>query len=1067
MQGRVIALNHLHSHTGNEWNDVADHVANLASMGLLPPPVLPPEWAAFLLSPVFRWIWMLPAPATFHGLPDVGDVILGLASKAVEVGVPAPCPSPTRPPSDVVIGLRCASFNACTLGDDVQSKGGGLYQASVQSLLQAQCKERAVHIFGIQETRLPTASVYAVADFLVFNSAAEAGNYGCALWLAKSSVCSSDGQALPGIELRHCTVLMAEPRLLIVRVKAHAIAWLCVVAHAPHSGRPLAERTAWWSRLEEVYCSLHQQAEIPIVCIDSNARVGKSSCEHIGSHQPDPVSSNGELFTSFLRVADLFLPSTTCLHTGEGFTWTAPNGARSRLDFVALPRCLQPSVVSSWVWNSPDVLQPRPDHAAPVVDLRYTKTSVVSWAHTGARLNVAPESGHAWLMAVSQVPSFPWNLSVDSHSVALTKSLHTAARPFRVDKSRRSQRPFVGPAIRQALALRKHLRAQLAHCESHRTIACVSAFFQLWKAEIGFQKPTCADLRAAPIASFCPVLRACSSLPRLDVAIALHWRAFRQTAQLVKRLLRAAKTAYVDELGRALAQAAETFDAAAAYAALKSLVPAVRKRSSIAPAVPLLDVNGRPFGDHAARAAGWSDHFGHIEGGQSTTWESLRDRHVAHCRASRDLPSPGLQELPDRLEWERCFRGLAKRKAPGPDGLDNDSLHAAQQPVFRLSFALALKVASCHTEPLNWRGGDVIALYKGKGSGAQLGQYRSILLSNCFSKRWHGWLRRSLIPVFTEQKAPLQSGATGGVSTGALSLLLRTFQAHCREHRVSHALLFVDLKSAFYSIVRQFLLSKPVEDLNVLDLCSALHLEEYHAEALISMLGGQRDPEVMAIPRHLQCFLDDLLSNTWFEVRGAGFPVQTAKGSRPGDPLADLLFSFCIAAPLKALAEDMSKAGLRIALSTAGILPGVGVQSCLMPATASWHDDLVICVTSATAASLVRDCAYVARRTHDLFLGRGLMVNYEAGKSEAVCTPMGKGSREVLSWLRRPQGASIPFLPDNGPMQSMACVDAYRHLGSMLHDSGSLLVEIRRRRCLDAASQTGLPTARCFCGGQA
>ena len=84
------------------------------------------------------------------------------------------------------------------------------------------------------------------------------------------------------------------------------------------------------------------------------------------------------------------------------------------------------------------------------------------------------------------------------------------------------------------------------------------------------------------------------------------------------------------------------------------------------------------------------------------------------------LPPP-LSNPPDRLEWERSWRGLAKRKAPGPDGLDFDSLGRAMQPVFRLSWSLVLKVATCSTKPLVWRAGDAMALFKGKGSGSQMG----------------------------------------------------------------------------------------------------------------------------------------------------------------------------------------------------------------------------------------------------------------------------------------------------------------------------------------------------------
>ena len=73
-----------------------------------------------------------------------------------------------------------------------------------------------------------------------------------------------------------------------------------------------------------------------------------------------------------------------------------------------------------------------------------------------------------------------------------------------------------------------------------------------------------------------------SALKEVDISVALHWRAFGSLAREVRSLLRAAKSAYIEELRHALATAAESFDAARAYDALKSLVHSIRKRSFIA-----------------------------------------------------------------------------------------------------------------------------------------------------------------------------------------------------------------------------------------------------------------------------------------------------------------------------------------------------------------------------------------------------------------------------------------------------------------------------------------------------
>ena len=1036
--GRKIHLCHLHSHTGEVWNDLADATANFAAAGLLARPVAPDGWVEFLTSPEFRWIWMLPAGVHTRGLPDVADLIVGEAKADVAVGVPTLPRRAASSAAEHVVSVRCATFNACTLtpADDRQI---GLYQASVQRLLQAQCCAQGIVVLGIQETRLPSSCQYATEDFLVFNAAAEGGHFGCSLWLSRRSICKVANAGLPGLELRHCTVLVAEPRLLMVRVRATAISWLCVVAHAPHSRRPAPERTAWWDHLETVYCSVRRPEDITLVCIDANARVGSPSSEFVGSHHADVVNANGLALESFLRIADLFLPATTDVHQGSSHTWHSPSGTTARLDFVALPCCMRQSVQTSWIWDCPDVLQQRPDHRAPVLDFTYCRTISCEKGGRSDRLCVDVAQAATWWRAVDSLPPLPWNLSV--HEVALTKSLHAQARPFKHARRVIARRPFVGDQVRTAIDMRKHVRHRMHRdCAARNRLWC-GWILRAWHAA---SHPS-GDLAGGPDAAFLGEIALYRQVRALDISVAVHWRAFRSLAWEVRGLLKAAKAAYIEELGHSLASAAESFDAGKAYEALKTLVPAIRKRGFITPAVPLQERQGQPFEDGVAKALGLSEHFGGIEGGRLFSWEELRQLHQAHCLSSKRKPSPPLCDLPDRLEWERAWRGLATRKAPGPDGLDVDSLGQALQSVFRLSWPLVLKVASCCTEPLAWRGGDAMALFKGKGSGSQMGQYRSILLSNTMAKRWHSWLRRSLLPTFTAHKAPLQAGAVGGVSTASLSLLLRSFQYHCRLQQLSHALLFVDLRSAFYSVVRQFLLSKPAEQLELADLCQALRLEEWQYEAMAELLSQPRDPAIVAIPSTLQGYLQDLLSVTWFEMKGAPCPVHTLKGSRPGDPLADLLFSFSISAPLKALAADLQTAGLRLSVSCAGILPGIQPGDYWSPATASWHDDLVVMVASQSAGDLLQDCAFAARRVHDLFMARGLQVNYDAGKSELVCSPLGLGAKEVRRKLRAASGCQLVFLPDYGPMQHISCVDAYRHLGSLVHDSANLKVEVQRR----------------------
>ena len=171
---------------------------DFASAGTSPRPEVPEGWHSFVSSQEPRCIWMLPAWTAAQGLPDVADLITGIATADVAIGVLKTPKLVTTAASEHVVSVRCATFNACTLGS-VDDQQPGLHQASVQHLLQTQCQAQGIVVMGIQETRLPSSCQYATADFLVFNAAVDGGNFGCSLWLSRKSICRVGTSSLPRI----------------------------------------------------------------------------------------------------------------------------------------------------------------------------------------------------------------------------------------------------------------------------------------------------------------------------------------------------------------------------------------------------------------------------------------------------------------------------------------------------------------------------------------------------------------------------------------------------------------------------------------------------------------------------------------------------------------------------------------------------------------------------------------------------------------------------------------------------------------------------------------------------
>ena len=82
---------------------------------------------------------------------------------------------------------------------------------------------------------------------------------------------------------------------------------------------------------------------------------------------------------------------------------------------------------------------------------------------------------------------------------------------------------------------------------------------------------------------------------------------------------------------------------------------------------------------------------------------------------------------------------------------------------------------------------------------------RGILLVDVIGKVMHAILRQRFIPTVTAWKHPLQLGGFPHCTTLFATHYLRAFQIKAAELKLSSAVLFIDVKSAFHCMVRQVL----------------------------------------------------------------------------------------------------------------------------------------------------------------------------------------------------------------------------------------------------------------------
>ena len=211
--------------------------------------------------------------------------------------------------------------------------------------------------------------------------------------------------------------------------------------------------------------------------------------------------------------------------------------------------------------------------------------------------------------------------------------------------------------------------------------------------------------------------------------------------------------------------------------------------------------------------------------------------------------------------------------------------------------AATTKVALRGTEPLSWRGGKLIPLHKGKLCRSNPAGYRSIFISSYTTKVYHATLRKHLLDAWTGVLKHLQFGGRRGMSADLAHHCLQAHLAHAVHHRLPAAVLFIDMKAAFYSVVRQGLFEEGPDAAPFLYAMFQLGVAPEHVQDLMTTADG--DAAVTGISPHAVHLLKDLMERTYFQIEGIEPVVLTSQGTRPGDPVGDAFFKLAMAVILK------------------------------------------------------------------------------------------------------------------------------------------------------------------------
>jgi hypothetical protein len=341
------------------------------------------------------------------------------------------------------------------------------------------------------------------------------------------------------------------------------------------------------------------------------------------------------------------------------------------------------------------------------------------------------------------------------------------------------------------------------------------------------------------------------------------------------------------------------------------------------PIPEIVDSDGTPFPTATKAADGWVKTFAAIEGGTVSSAEQIIEivlQEAAICLANQ-YTGP-VTDIISRRQVEEALRKTKAGSAPGPDGITVDLLQLMRTwSVVQLSI-LFTKTALYVQAPIQYKGGSLFPLYKGKGAHIDMDKYRSILLADVIGKvsaRAHRLGNLQALTADLSGEFSWQCGGVPGLGTEFPVLAIRMLQEKAKAEGTSIGLIFVDARQAFYAVIRKLVLQVVEPEHAMLSLFDQLRISPTAVEQLRGILAKGPAMEESSFKDTAVRDIASTFTASHFQVRGSEAIGSANKGARPGHPYADIVFSFAFHQVLRALAEDLDTEDLRPTVPTASI----------------------------------------------------------------------------------------------------------------------------------------------------
>ena len=625
-----------------------------------------------------------------------------------------------------------------------------------------------------------------------------------------------------------------------------------------------------------------------------------------------------------------------------------------------------------------------------------------------------------------------WACDVETHTGHMNNQLHHLLHRVCAVSKGTPKRPYVSEVAWTMRRQKLHHRKELKTARALMRRETLARVFAAWRA------PSDQLLELSFV--FGSSLR-CGLLK--------HYIGFKRFAVALQRELAGEKTRLLRDT---LATISEGTAASEIQHKLKGFLGSSNKlRQGLAPLPALRDTKHLPCSSSAEMLSRWIQFFADMEGGERVPFPKLHADWVQQLSEfSEQAQVLSISDIPSLSALEASCRRVKAGKAVGPDAIPTELCKYYPVETAKMMYALMLKLITHGHEPLLHKGGTVIPIWKGKLAKDTCEAYRSILLSSTLGKVVHRTLRIHQRDIY---EAYLHAQQLGGRCHVPVTLGAHQTRAFVRWHReCGHptAVLFVDLQEAFYRVLRQLALPGSFGDEALAKLAQRLGLG---SDVLHELWQHLQEPCALARAGMSTCAqraVRALHTNTHFQLPQQDDHVQTSLGTRPGDAYADIVFGFLLARVLHLYEEKLAQANVLSSVPRQDGMELFNVEAkeddheCRFLGPV-WMDDMALCLWSETNTGLKRKIGVATSFLLDIFREHAMTPNLRPGKTELMVSPRGPGTREWKKEMFGPLSTKhFPALGEHGLYQ-VHLVTSYTHLGGVLHYTGEVRAEVRRR----------------------